>query len=576
MQPALASVVVLVALTGLLVFAPGPGSAAPTSTHAPSVAPRLTDAVVPSVPGRPVTSPDSSGGASIRMLVTTADRASVPNVGLATNLTAFPGTTYPANSSFQTGAEEVIGTYEAVFGLFTNDQTVPTAFYAIFSNTSDQSVRLEYWAGLSVFSGAAYDFQLVESNGTVWSLSVNGEPFGDSATASTFDFGARESTWIGGIGFSEVAIYSDTTTVPVSFVATTALAVERPGGSWYLPVNGTANFTGPSSAAYGIEGRSQMSEFAPGEVASGTSLAAVRATEVLWTTGPVPVDVGVELSSATVSGLGVVNVQVNVSSPSAVPLGTVPVYVEDSLGGNATPSTVYTEADGVAATILVLPNESSTVGTTVRAVVTILGFVGSGSTGLTIEPSVQVIVTPNSAHLSIAPDANGTVTFQTSTTTGQPYPGVALTISSGAPGTGGGPPEAAGVVPEPSAGTTDLSGSLAVVLTAPPIAGSYAIVAVVSDFGVWGQATVHVSVEAPPPTLWQRYGPSVIVPALVIGLVAVVLIALVVMVRRRRGPRQSLPDMDLRKLREGGVDRTSGPPADGGPVSRRPPASGSP
>ena len=237
-----------------------------------------------------------------------------------------------------------------------------------------------------MFPGDVYDFQLEESSGTVWTLSVNGVPFGDNVSASTFDFEAPTATWLGGVSFSEVAIYSATTTVPVSFVATTALAVHHPGGGWYLPGNGTASYTGPPSAAFGIEGRVQLDGFAPGEVASGTSLAAVRGTEPLWTTGPVPVDVGVTLSSATVPGLGLVNVQVNVSAPSVGPLGTVPVYVEDTLGGNATPPTVYTEADGLGATILVLPNESAAVGTMVRAVVTILGFVGSASTGLTDRP----------------------------------------------------------------------------------------------------------------------------------------------------------------------------------------------
>jgi hypothetical protein len=530
--------------------------------------------VVSSVPGPSVTMPEASGGASTRMLVTTADPATVPNDGLATNLTAFPSATLPTNSSFQTGAEEVIGSFEAVFGLFTNDEKVPTAFYAIFSNTTDQLVQLEYWAGLSVFPGDAYDFQLEESSGTVWTLSVNGVPFGDNVSASTFDFEAPTATWLGGVSFSEVAIYSATTTVPVSFVATTALAVHHPGGGWYLPGNGTASYTGPPSAAFGIEGRVQLDGFAPGEVASGTSLAAVRGTEPLWTTGPVPVDVGVTLSSATVPGLGLVNVQVNVSAPSVGPLGTVPVYVEDTLGGNATPPTVYTEADGLGATILVLPNESAAVGTMVRAVVTILGFVGSASTGLTIDPSIQVIVTASVAALAIAPGANATVTFVTTTTDGQPFPGVALALSAGPP-VGGAPNTGAGITPQPSAGTTDISGALAVALLAPPVAGVYSVLAVVSDYGVWGETTIHVTVRAPPPTFWQRYETSVIVPSAGVAVAVVILAGLVVYFRKRRGPRQSLPEMDLRRLREGGAERPPGTP-DGPPVSRTPPASGSP
>jgi hypothetical protein len=348
--------------------------------------------------GRPLVAPATSGGASTRLLVTTGDALAVPNDGVETNLTAFPSATFPADSSFQTGAEEVIGSYEAVFGLFTNDKTAPTAFYSIFTNATDQPVRNLYWTGLPIVAGGAYDFRLEFTNGTTWTLTVNGVEFGN-ATAAAFDFGATRSTWLGGLSYSEVAIYSATTTVPTSFVATTALAVHRPGGDWYLPISGIANYTGPSSAAYGIEGELQLSGFAPGEVVSGTSLAAVRTSEVLWNSGPVPVSVAVTVSPTTAAGLGFVNAVVSVTTPSGTPLGTVPVYVGDTLGGSATPSTVYTEENGAASTILTLANESATVGDSVRAVVTILGFVGSASTGLTVGPSVQILVSVSAPSL---------------------------------------------------------------------------------------------------------------------------------------------------------------------------------
>jgi hypothetical protein len=561
----------------LLAIVPPPGAGGPPAAHEPVAGPSALrtlsqDAVADSVAGRPLADP-ASAGASTRMLVTTADPASVPNDGIATNLTAFPALTYPPDSSFQTGAEEVIGAYEAVFGIFTNTHMDPTAFFAVFLNSNDTQVQVLYWVGLPISSGSAYDFQLVETSGTIWTLTVNGLLFGNQSDAS-FDFGASTATLQGGIGFSELAIYDSTTTVPTSFVATTALAVDRPGIGWYLPENGTANYSGPSSAAYGIQGRSQLAGFAPGEVASGTALAAVRSAETLWTTGPVPVDVGVNLSARTAPGLGFVNVEVNVSTPSATPLGTVPVYIGDSLGGNATPATVFTELDGAAGTILTLPNESVAVGATVQATVTILGFVGSSSTTITIEPSVQVVVTSTAPNLAIAPGTNGTETFETHTAGGQPYPGVALTLTgtvlvAGAAGS-------FSVLPNPSSGTTDGNGTLTVQLQAPSAAGTYGVVAVVSDYGVWGQTTVHVTVRTPGPTFWQSYGDRVVVPAGVVAAGVVVVVALVLLLRRRRGPRQGLPEMDLRRLRE--QAGTSGPGAAPSvpPVSRTPPGSGTP
>ncbi|HXQ95264.1 MAG TPA: hypothetical protein VN864_08900 [Thermoplasmata archaeon] len=567
MRRARAAVLVAVAVATILLVLPGSSPGLAGARAVPAVAPRAGATLAPAT-----VSPMVSGGASTRILVTTGDALAVPNDGIATNLTAFPTATFPADSSFQTGAEEVIGTYEAVFGLFTNDKTPPTAFYSIFTNTTDQPIRNLYWTGLPIVSGVAYDFQLAASNGTMWTLSVNGVDFGN-ASAATFDFGARTSTWLGGVGFSEVAIYSATTTVPVSFVATTALAVRHPGGSWYLPVNGTANFTGPPSAAYGIEGRAQLSGLAPGEVVSGTSLAAVRSNELLWNSGPVPVDVAVSVAPATAAGLGFVNVMVTVTTPTGTPLGAVPVYVGDTLGGSAAPSTVNTEANGAANTILTLANESGTVGDSVRGVVTVLGYVGSASTGLTVGPSVQILVSASTSSLAIAPGATTRVTFVTRSAEGALFPGVALSFTPIA-GTGSG--SLSGVIAQPSSGTTDENGTITVQLLAPTVLGKYVLLAIVSDFGVWGRAVVSVDVRAPPPTLWERYGTTVILPALGAAVGVVVLVALVLLVRKRRGPRQGLPEMDLRRLRARGTESVTGPPAEPPPVSRTPPASGTP
>ncbi|HEV8049644.1 MAG TPA: hypothetical protein VGP88_03520, partial [Thermoplasmata archaeon] len=175
--------------------------------------------------------------------------------------------------------------------------------------------------------------------------------------------------------------------------------------------------------------------------------------------------------------------------------------------------------------------------------------------------------------LSIAPGSTAGVTFQTRSPSGQPDPGVALTFTTIA-GTGAG--ALSGVLAQPTSGTTDGSGNLAVQLLAPTVTGRYQLLAVVSDFGVWGQTTVSVDVRAPPPTFWDKYGATVVVPTVAAVAIVLALIAVVVVLRRRRGPRQRLPTMDLRRLREGG-GAPGGPFGDAPPpVSRTPPASGSP
>ncbi|HKV90835.1 MAG TPA: hypothetical protein VJQ43_06560 [Thermoplasmata archaeon] len=541
---------------------PAPPGAGPSPAEPTPLGPRATG------PG--------ALGASARMIVSTQDPASVPNDGVATNLTAFPSSSYPARSSFQTGAEEVIGGYEAVFGIFTNDQTAPVAFFEIFTNTTDQVVRLSYWPSLPVSPGASYDFRLEETSGTVWTLTVNGAPFGGSGTNASFDFGAISSSWIGGIGFSEIAIYSTTSTVPTSFVATTALYVHRPIAGWYLPRNGTATYLGPPGAAWGVEGRTALPDLAPGEVVSGTSLAAVQNTSRLWTTGPVPVHVEVVPAAASVPGLGAVPVDVNVTDPGGAAIGGVPVYVGDTLGGNASPSTVLTAVSGVGATILTAPNESASSSDTVVAVVTILGFFGQSTAPLTVTASLQVRIVPSPTTLTLPPGAAGTITFQTVASDGRPFGGVSLTLAALADAGTNDTALGAALSLTPDAGTTDGAGNFQVVVSAPPVGGTYGIKASVTSLGAWGHATVHVTVRPPPPTFWQRYGGTVVLPVGGAVTAAALAIALFVIMRRRREKRPPLPEMDLRRLREdrGGEHERSAAP--GGSVSRRPPASGTP
>jgi hypothetical protein len=509
-------------------------------------------------------------GASARMIVSTDDPNAVPDDGLATNLTAFPSVSFPKNSSFQTGAEQVIGGFDAVFGLFTNDQTPPVAFFEVFNNSTDASVRLEYWVSLPIVQGDPYDFQLLSVGGGTWSLSVNGVAFGNNTTTAEFDFRASQATWEGGIGYSEVAIYSATTTVPSSYLATSALAVHRPGSGWYLPTEGAAHFIGPPGDAWGADGRIEIPDLPPGAVESGTSLGAVDANSSLWTGGPVPVNVTVSVSESNVSGLGAAPVTVTVASLSGESLEGVPVYIGDSLDGNASPSTVLTSNEGAASTLLLAPNVSAVAMDTIRATVTILGYVGTSTTGLAIDPALEVVLTASPSSLALAPNENTSVLFQTDTAGHQPVGEITLTFEGLAFNGVLGVPLF--LVTYPDAGVTNATGALEVFVQAPSGSGSFAVFARVTSLGDWGHANVSVSVRSVPPSFWSRYGRDVEVGAGVGALVVVAGLVVVLLGRRRRG-RSALPEMDLRSLRQrpGSEGEKIAPP-----VSRTPPASGTP
>lgn len=569
---------VSLALCALAVAPVGTGPPGAAARSFPVAAPPGSlPTVLGEAPRNPAAAPatPAATGASARILIGTADGTAVPNDGIATNITAFPDVTLPADSSFQTGAEEVIGTYEAVFGLFTNTAMAPTAFYTIFGNTSDQTVRLFYWVGLPILAGAAYDFALQRANGTVWTLTVNGRVFGDNPSAASFDFGAGAASWLGGVGFSELAIYSSTTSVPSSYLATSAFAVHRANSGWYVPQNGSANYTGPVGASWGVEGRTELGELAPGEVQSGTSLAPLRNVSRLWSTGALPVSVSMTFTSPSVLGLGVVGVEVNVTTPGGNPVGGVPVYLGDALGGNASPSTVVSSQAGTSASLLTAANVSTATTDVVRATVTILGYSGSTAASVTVTPAVEILVDSGTGTVTLAPGASAQLTFHTLDTGGHPYPLVALALSTEFPNGSAGSSGGAGVIVMPDAGITDPNGSLSATVLAPPQAGSYAVLVSVVSLGAWGHTTVPVNVRPPPPSFWEKYGPSRIVPAALVTGVAVAIVVLVLLIRRRRGKRQPLPEMDLRRMRRE-TDSSRSPAGPRAPATRTPPESGTP
>jgi hypothetical protein len=272
----------------------------------------------------------------------------------------------------------------------------------------------------------------------------------------------------------------------------------------------------------------------------------------------------------------VLGVTVNVSTLGGAALGDVPVYVGDTLGGNASPSTVLTSSTGSAATLLSAPNESASAADLIVAAVTILGYTGSASAPITVTASVQVGVVPSAANLAVGPGDSTSVTFRTVDSTGRSYPGVALTFGT----VDLGPANASGghlvLTATPDAGITDASGNFTIVVTAPPGAGSFALVATVTSLGAWGHGNVHVDVRPPTPTFWQQYGTTVVAPVVGFVVLVAIVVAVVLSVRRERRRRPPLPEMDLRTLRQergsGGSDAQGATP----PVNRTPPASGSP
>lgn len=502
------------------------------------------------------------GGGQGRVLVNTTDASSVPNDGLRVNLTDFPPSTLPADSSFQASVEEGIGGFLAVFGIFENTGTEPTAFFSVFTNQTNQNVRLGYWTSLALVPGEAYDFELVRANGTNWTLTVNRALFGGNASAASFDFGAVEATWLSSIGYSEVAIYSTTSTVPASLSVPLAFAVLRPSG-WYLPDAAAASYVGSGGAQWGVQGRLQRGTLAPGELETGSTIGNVTTGTLLWTGGIVPVSVSI--APASPSGVATVPTQVSlgVHTLSGAPIPSVPVYLSDALNGTFVPSTVVTDPTGAGSSLFETPNVSRVQPDLLRATVTIFGYSGSTSTTYGLTPPRQVVLTADPPSPTVSPGGRVAVTFLASNRTGGVEPAVQLTFvvesTTGAPTT------------EPTFGSTGPDGRLTVTVVAASATGSIVLSARVVQVGAWGHANVSIPVRSAPPSIWAQYSTALLEGALAIAIAA---LAAALILRSRRG-RRGVPPMPLRRyLREREAER--GPNGRAPPVSRRPPSSGSP
>ncbi len=488
------------------------------------------------------------GGGQGRLLVTSSDPAVVPNDGLRVNVTAFATEQLPPNSAFQVGGEETIGPFEAVFGIFQNTGSVPTAFFSVFTNLTDRNVHLAYWVGLALVGGDAYDFALVHANGTNWSLTVNGHYFGGSAANATYEFNASAATWAGGLGFSEVALYDTTPSVPALVVVPLALAVHRAGGGWYLPVSGATSFAGSGGPQWGVQGRLQHPSLAPGELETGSQIANQTNGTALWNSGPVPVHVAVNFPASPVVATTPALVVASVTSATGAPIPGVTLYLRDSLNGSFPVPSVMTNSSGGAVGLLYTPNVSAAGPDRINATVTLFGYVGGAIGVLALTPPAQVLLSVSPSSPSVSPGGQITLTFTSSNASGVTEPNVLLTFSG--PG---------GSTVTPTFGTTDTNGRVSVVLVAPSSDGDVRVAAIVQNVGQWGRLVVLVHV-APmlggielPPT------PELVAIGVLAGTVALIAFAVL---RYRRG-RKQLPDMPLRRyLRE---TRPPPPPPTQGP-----------
>ena len=480
-------------------------------------------------------------GGQGRLIVNTTDRSSVPNTGIETNLTDYLTLGLPPDSSFQTAVEEVIGDHDAVFGLFQNSVTFPEAFFSVFSNSTDATEHIAYWTNLTLTPGTSYRFALTATNGTHWTLTVNGGLFGDNRSDAEFDFGATEATWAGGIGFSEVALYSGPFITPSEIDVPVAFAT-RTGSGWYLPTEAAA-YLFTNGERWGAAGRLQDSLLAPGEIETGTAVANLTDGTALWTGGPVPVIVALDVAVTQAPGMYPVVLQLSVVSTGGTLLPNVALALADSARGGFTPAAVLTGSNGGASSVLSTPNVTEVINDSLQAQVTLLGFVGSASVALEIVPAKQLFLTlsPNPAEVV----SGATVNLVVGVTAGNGAAAEGILLLVGVAG---------GVASYSPFITSDVAGHALITLSTSTGAPTLQVTVIVVAPGYWGHGNFSVNVQPPPPTFWEKFGLWVD-----LGVVGAIAVVGYVVLRRERRRRRPIPHLGT----------ILDPPK--APVSRRPP-----
>jgi hypothetical protein len=503
-------------------------------------------------PARVVPGPGQLTGEG-RLVVTTADGLAFPNDGLRVNLTAFPPSQFPSDASFQVAVEETIGGYDAVFGLFENSVFPVVPFFSVFSNSTNQPMHLAYWTDLTLLSGTAYDFELQPWNGTLWQLTVNGLRFGENTSQAQFDFNATESTWVGGMSFSEIALYPSLPTAPPVMTASLTFATHRPSG-WYLPTSATTLITAPTGSAWGIAGRLQNPVLAPGTTVSGTSVPAPGNGTDLWTGGPVAIGVSLTTPASAVS-LTAVSLSLRTSTVTGAALPGVAVAVADALGGSFTPGGLITNSAGSAGLAFETPNVSAPTPDLVTVRVTTFGYVGSTGVNVTLTPAAEVILVPDGGTNYLPPGGVATVGWTAFAANHSVLPGILVTFSA-----------SSGTL-DPEFATSGPGGHLSTTLNGTLVRSGFVnVVAIVATAGTWGRNAINVTIGAPPsPAAWAVFVEPAIVAAIAL------LVAATLFVAWKRRPKTPLPPMALPRRRR--FPPPGAPPA--GPT-RTPPSTGGP
>jgi hypothetical protein len=492
----------------------------------------------------------------MRVLVQSHDPTLVPNVGIRSTISDWPQATFPNDTSFQVGAEETIGNYTAVFGLFQNTGLSTRPFFSIFAAKTDALVRLTYWNTFPAIPGASYDFRLVLISNTTWTLSVNGFVFAGNSSAGSFNFGAREATNSTGIGFSEVAFVETTSPVPANLSIPVAFAVLK-SGTWGVPQDGYSLLSPASPEPWGLQGRTQNAALAPDELWTGAQVPLTANNTTLWSGGSVPVNVSISASASTVAGTAGLTITVMVTStgPSSVPLGGVAVTLQDDVQSTFSPVPATTSPDGTATFTMVAGNVSQPTTDLILAAVALIGYSGSAAVGVVVTPPLQVLlkVTPSTVDLSKA--ATLTVTVDATYTNGSPAQFVQLTLSVTGPAS-----------VEPVQGLTTNSGTLGLTLSVAGTPGQVVLTVTVTGGGAWGRLSDDLG-NHPSFNFFSAYGIYLVLAA--VGVLAVV--AAWFVIRHLRG-RHPIPPMGFRANQETPLPPRSSDES----VSHRPPEEGTP
>ncbi len=504
----------------------GTAAAQPAAPAGPAVATGLAHRTLPLPAARapgPRLLPAGPSTGQVELRADAHDPISVPNEGAEMNVTGFSPPTLPANSTFQVSLIDVIGPYQAVFGIFMNSTSAPIAFYALYGNLTDKLDRLVYWSNLPLYPGQGYLFAVTHVTSGLWQFTLNGVPFDDSIPESTVNLNATASTWSTGLSYAVSTVTASTFT-PATVVATVALATLRPSG-WYLPRVAVATTVGSLGTSWGIEGNLQHPSLPPGEVVTGPAIAPIATGAELWNGSAQPIVVAITLASATVPANGLVGLSVTATRPTGEPVPGAYLQLLDSAGSSFEPSTVETGPGGNASAVLLAPNASAEISDTVTARSSLLGFYGSGSARLNITAVVHVLlVAPG--EVTVAPSATVGIDFRSTDATGRALGGIPLALSV----------NASALVAPPTA-VTDASGLLSARVQAPSTPTTLLLLANVVGAGYWGGAQVVIHVVPPTPPWIDRAGPYLAYGA----IAALAAVAILLVVRRARVPPQPLP-----------------------------------